>query len=214
MKKQSIAIFGTAIFLALGMAACTPKASETDKPVSPAVTDNSVSSALTDNSASSATAAQVPNPVTEYATIEEAQTAAGFTIKVPSAPEGYEVSRIAVIAGTEGVAVSDGEAGADSEAGIGAPGGAKTNPIIEITYSNGSEEITYRTAQGDGSDLSGDYEEYAESNTLTVGDVQVETRGAEGKVSVATWSSAGLDHSLTGNGLAAGDVEAAVGSVQ
>lgn len=220
MKKQSILILCIAVVLAVVMAACAPLTSPEDesKPASGgAVSDGGM---------------QVPNPITEYDTIEAAAAAAGFEVKVPTAlPEGYTVSRIVVIAGTagggyqadpedtsvSGVQVAD-ATDVDVPGGtgaIGGSGGTKGDAIVEVTWANGEDTIVYRVAKETGADLSGDYTEYAENATITVGDWSVQTRGNEGKVNVATWSADGFDHALSINpGGEVSTVESIIGSLQ
>lgn len=102
---------------------------------------------------------QIPDPFVDCKTIDKAEQLADFKIFLPeNMPEGYTESAIRVIKGE----------------------------MIEVIYLNSDNEICIRKAKGD-ENISGDYNEYAEANTITVGDLQITTKGADGKVNVATW---------------------------
>lgn len=115
---------------------------------------------------------QIPNPYVECETIAEAEKIAGFTMTLPEkTPQGYVQGLIQ----------------------------AMQNEMIQVDYKNGEKEIQIRKAKGNG-DISGDYNEYAEKNTLTVGSLQVSTRGNNGKVNVATWVDGEFTYSISGAG--------------
>lgn len=112
---------------------------------------------------------QIPNPFVECKTIADAEKIAGFKIAVPEKmPEGYQQHAILAI----------------------------ENDLIEIDYVNGKDEITIRKGKGS-EDISGDYNSYKETNTLTVGNLQITTKGEGGKVNVATWVDG--DYSFAAN---------------
>lgn len=96
--------------------------------------------------------AQIPNPWTwtEYASIEDAEATVGFDVTLPELPDGYALSYIQAL----------------TERGL-----------LEITYENESgDELSIRKAPGDG-DISGDYNDYAQSDTITVSDREVTLKG-------------------------------------
>lgn len=133
---------------------------------------------------------EVANPFVEYETMDEAQEAAGFTINVPDkVPEGYTLSTIRVI----------------------------ENDLADITYLNGENEITFRQAKGS-EDISGDYNEYSETNEVKVGDIQVTTKGNDGVVNVAVWTNGDYSYSIgannDGEGLLLSDVIDMISSIQ
>lgn len=104
---------------------------------------------------------QIPNPFIEYATLEEAEAAVGIKVTAPSKlPEGYTQKVI--------YAVDD--------------------YMVEVIYSKGENEICFRQAKGAG-DISGDYSEYSEVNTVTINGMEVTTKGNNSKVNVAIWTS-------------------------
>lgn len=129
----------------------------------------------TENRDSDAT--QIPNPITEYKTVEDAEKATSFKAKLPSKlPDGYKMSFISVISGE----------------------------ILNIFYSSGTNEICYRMAKGD-EDISGDYNIYDDILAVQIGGLAVTVRGSGGLYSSAVWhdgefscslySTTGLDES-------------------
>lgn len=133
---------------------------------------------------------RIPNPFIECATLEEAAGLAGFTLTVPDTVEGYAYKQIFVI----------------------------ENEMLEVVYTNderssesedlSGEETDYESKdfcvrKGTGSeDISGDYNDYSETGTISVGDLQVTTKGNDGKVNVALWKDGDYSFSIvTGKGL-------------
>lgn len=114
---------------------------------------------------------QIPNPFVDCETLEEAQELADFDIFLPgSMPKGYGLTAIRAVKDT----------------------------MIEIIYNNGSKEIRIRKGTGS-EDISGVYNEYGETDTVTVGGVAVTIKGEGGKVNVASWFECGFAFSLTIN---------------
>lgn len=112
---------------------------------------------------------EIPNPFTEYATLDEAAKAVGFDISVPDAIDGY----------TERIIRAE----VDSK-------------MLEVIYQNGeSDEIRIRKAVG-AEDISGDLNEYAQSNTAAIGDLSVTMKGENDLVTLATWISNGYTYSI------------------
>ena len=111
---------------------------------------------------------QIANPFVDCDTLEDACALAGFDISVPETIEGYEKPVNRAI----------------------------ENDLIEIIYQNGDNEIRIRKALGD-EDISGDYNEYAENSTITQEDLEIATRGAEGKINVATWVKGDYTYSVS-----------------
>ncbi|HEX3028228.1 MAG TPA: DUF4367 domain-containing protein, partial [Clostridia bacterium] len=112
---------------------------------------------------------EIPNPLVNYNTLDEARTAVGFTFAVPSAlPDGYKMGDIIVI----------------------------SNELAEIFYRNGDKEILYRTAKGN-EDISGNYTVYDEVKTITVGNTGVIVKGKGDSINLATWTKGGISYSLS-----------------
>ena len=111
---------------------------------------------------------QIANPFVDYATLEEAAQAAGFTLKVPNVKEGS----VPVIQVMDGV-------------------------MIQFIFvdENGDPSLYIRKEAGD-EDISGDYNEYPEITTETVGDRTVTVKGSDGKVSVAIWTANGYSYAV------------------
>ena len=113
--------------------------------------------------------AQAGNPFTDYDTLEEAVKATGIEMSVPDSIAGYTKRRVCVM-------FSD---------------------MIEVSYLNdaGEDEYVIRKAKGT-DDPSGDYNEYAETNELVVGDNTVTVKGNDGKVSLAVWTDGTYAYSV------------------
>lgn len=119
---------------------------------------------------------QIPSPFIEYATLQEAEAAVGIKVMVPSKlPEGYTQKVIYAV----------------------------ENDMVQIMYSNGENEICFRQAKGVG-DISGDYNEYSEINTVTINGVEVTTKGNNNKVNVAIWTSGDYAFSIGADALGTG----------
>lgn len=111
---------------------------------------------------------KIPNPFTECETMDEAAKLAGFDLEAPDAIDGKERTAIRVLA----------------ESGL-----------VEVSYGSEEERVVIRKAAGS-EDISGDYREYAESNTVDVGDIQVATKGENGQVQLAVWTNNGYTYSI------------------
>lgn len=110
---------------------------------------------------------QIPNPFTEYETIDEALKAVKFNALYPAnAPEGYEVSDIFVMSGE----------------------------MLQIVYKNADNEIMYRTQKGT-EDISGDCNTFKSTQALKVGDITASVRTSDNGMSVI-WTSNGLTYSV------------------
>ena len=111
---------------------------------------------------------QIPNPFVDYETIEDAVKAAGFAFNLPAMNGSLKPS----------VQVMDGK-------------------MIQVIFSdeNGDPQVYLRKQAGD-EDISGDYNEYAEITTETVGDHTVTLKGNDGKVSTAIWTANGYSYAV------------------
>jgi hypothetical protein len=112
---------------------------------------------------------QIPNPFEDFQTIDEAEKSAGFEISdIKSIPDTYSLTAIRAI----------------------------ENDLIELIYQDGENEIRVRKAKGN-EDISGDYNEYKDSNTVEINNASVTMKGNDGKVSVATWVDGDYSYSIT-----------------
>lgn len=111
---------------------------------------------------------KIPNPYVDCSTLEDASALAGFEFSVPDAIENYSERIIRAI----------------------------PDDMIEVIYNNGDKEIRIRKASGK-EDISGDYNDYDEENTVKSDNLEIVTRGTEGKIYVATWVNGDYTYSLT-----------------
>lgn len=117
----------------------------------------------------------MPNPFEEVDTLKEAAEKAGFEISVPDAPSEYPDRIIRVIEGE----------------------------MIEVVYADNAkttEDAVYegfriRKAAGT-DDVSGDYNDYADEKTVTVGEYSVTLRGDGETWAVAVWTSNGYSYAV------------------
>ncbi len=111
------------------------------------------------NTGATASGEQLPNPIVSYDTLADAAKVTGFELAAPDAVDGYDTRTIQVV----------------------------DDKMIQVTYTKGEDQLLIRKAAGAG-DISGDYTEYAENNTVPVGSLSVLMKGEKGMVSVATWA--------------------------
>ena len=103
--------------------------------------------------------AQIPNPFTEYSTIDEAVKTLSFTAPVPQTlPEGYTFDCTSVMG----------------------------NDFLQIMYKNGEKELTYRVAKSK-DDISGDYNVYDNVQTEKIGGYTVALKD-NGSTANAVWT--------------------------
>lgn len=117
---------------------------------------------------------QIPNPWTEYKSVDEAKKAVNFEAPVPTkVTDGYKLDYISTL---------DGE-------------------LLQLVYRNADDkQISYRAAKGNG-DISGDYNVYDTSEELQVGGKTVTVKGIGGKYYLAIWEDGESAYSL---GMSAG----------
>ena len=122
---------------------------------------------------------QIPNPWTNYASLDEAEAAAGFDLAIPDAVDGCSEKQFRAM-------------------------DADGDKLIEVIYASGENEIArIRKAPG-AEDISGDCNAYAEQTELTSGDAAVTMKGADGLVQLAIWQADGYTYAVSvENGLTA-----------
>lgn len=121
---------------------------------------------------------EIPNPFTEYASMAEAEAAAGFSLTVPEAMN-------------------------DSKRTIRTMTGDDNTAMIEVIYCNDNEdegtdeksEIRIRKAVGS-EDISGDYTNYSENFTVMIENIPVSIKGENGKIQLATWTNGDYTYSI------------------
>ena len=112
----------------------------------------------------------VPNPYEIVDTLDEASKIAGFTLSVPASYEDYKKQVIQAI----------------------------EDDMIEVIYYDENSEhegLRIRKAKGT-DDISGDYNEYKDVETVKVGDFQITEKGSEGSISVATWNDGTYSYAI------------------
>lgn len=122
---------------------------------------------------------EIADPFTEYASLDEAATAAGFSLMAPETMNNY------------------------SERIIRAMTDEDNATMIEVIYCNDDEngetdeenEIRVRKAAGN-EDISGDYTDYSENSTITVENIPVSIKGDNGKIRLATWTNGDYTYSI------------------
>lgn len=111
---------------------------------------------------------QIPNPWVECTSLEEAGKLAGFSFTAPDALEGYPEKYIAVI----------------------------ENEIAEVIFSNEDDaEVCLRKGVGT-EDISGDYNDYAVTETQTVDGKTLTCKGDGSLVYNVTWTDGTYAYSI------------------
>ena len=101
----------------------------------------------------------IPNPFVDYETLDAAAQAAGFALTAPETVEGYSDKLIQVM----------------------------SNSMIQIIFLDGDDNRLFVRKEAGDADISGDYNNYAEENIVTVGEYSVTLKGNNGTVSTAIW---------------------------
>lgn len=111
---------------------------------------------------------QIPNPWTECATLADAAALTGYDFTVPDSVDGYTDISITVLTDEQ---------------------------LTEVQYSSGNARLCLRKAPGS-DDISGDYNQYAESNAVDVDGRSVTLQGNDGQVQLATWLDGDYTYSI------------------
>ena len=112
----------------------------------------------------------VPNPYEIVDTLDEASKIAGFNLSVPATYGDYKKQVIQAI----------------------------EDDMIEVIYYDENSEhegLRIRKAKGT-DDISGDYNEYKDVETVKVGDFEVTEKGSEGNISVAIWNDGTYSYAI------------------
>jgi hypothetical protein len=143
--------------------------------------------ACSSKKAAASSSAQIANPFVTCETMQDAAKLAGFEMTVPESVEGYPDRTIQAVKGS----------------------------MIQVFFKSGDQELLLRKAAGK-DDVSGDYNKYDETNTLSVGSLSVTVKGNSGTVSVATWTSGDCAYAIdvTGTGVSQDLITSLVQSIQ
>ena len=201
MKSKKWMALVLCAVLALSLVACGTSGNNTQNDTTDDTTNSttddttndtgSTNSGTTDTDTSTDTAdgsTEIANPYVDCETLEEAGELAGFDISVPDEIDGgYTQGTIQAV----------------------------ENEMTQVIYTTeAGEEITLRKGTGT-EDISGDYNEYAEENTLDVDGTSVTARGSDGLVYAATWTDGTYTYAITASaGLESDSVSALVPSIQ
>ena len=114
-------------------------------------------------------AVQRPNPFTDCDSLTAAEKLAGFQLNLPDAVDGSDHRVFRAI----------------------------KNDLLEVIYQKGETEVArIRKALG-ADDVSGDYTDYAQVNTVSVDDVSVTMKGENGLVALAIWTRDGYTYAVS-----------------
>lgn len=136
---------------------------------------------------------QIPNPWESYDTADAAANAAGFTLTAPEAISGSSAKTYQVMNSGDGEVIF---------------------AILFETEADGERAAYIRKAPG-ADDISGDYNDYAETETLDVNSRSVTMKGNDGLVNLALWTDGGYSYALNvSEGLSRSDIAALVAEIQ
>ena len=123
------------------------------------VASDAASTAGSASSSATSDTAQIPNPWADCTTLADAAALTGYDFTVPDSVDGYPDVTIAVL---------------------------ESEQLTEVQYSSGNARLCLRKAPGS-DDISGDFNQYAESNAVDVDGRSVTLQGNDGQVQLATW---------------------------
>ncbi len=112
---------------------------------------------------------QIPNPIQDHATVQEAKEAAGIDAALPTVPQSYQLTGIQTI----------------------------SNTILQLVYQTpDGAGVTLRAANGDG-DISGDYNRYAVEQPLQTETFTGTLCGDGSAVNCAVWTDGSVAYSIS-----------------
>lgn len=142
--------------------------------------------------ASSEANMNVANPWTDCGSLEDASKIAGFEMTIPESVDGYPNTFVQ----------------------------AMQDKMIQVFFCDKDMDAADRSdvlvRKGAGTDdISGDYNEYSQTESAEMGGKNVTLRGNDNKIFNVTWNSDGYAYSIVADkGLERDDVEAIVGTVK
>ena len=111
----------------------------------------------------------VPNPFVEVKTLDEAYKIAGFNLSVPTTYGDYKKQVIQAI----------------------------EDDMVEVIYFNDTDNEGLRIRKAKGTDdISGDYNEYKNVETVKVGEYDVTEKGDEGNIFIVTWTDGTYSYAI------------------
>ena len=112
---------------------------------------------------------QIANPFVDYETLDAAAKAAGFSLTAPETVKGWDGEKVIQV---------------------------MSNSMIQIIFHDADDNRLFVRKEAGDMDISGDYNVYAEENTVTVGMYSVTLKGSDGMVSTAIWTSNGYSYAV------------------
>ena len=112
---------------------------------------------------------QIANPFVDYETLDAAAQAAGFVLTAPETVEGYSDKLIQVM----------------------------SNSMVQIIFLDSDDNRLFVRKEAGDADISGDYNNYNEVSTVTVGVYSVTLKGDNGTVSTAIWTNDGYSYAVS-----------------
>jgi hypothetical protein len=141
----------------------------------------------------------MPNPWSDWASLDEAAAAAGFSLAVPDRSAEYAYRAFRTLKNADGTCLFE---------------------VLDRTSEDGAgpayKEIRIRKSNESG-EISGDYNNYPETREISVGSRRVTVRGANGKISAAAWTDGGYTYSVgfyVGNGVTESTAESVIAAIQ
>lgn len=129
---------------------------------------------------------QIPSPFADCASLDEAAQAAGFPLTAPESVNGSLLKNVQTM-GTE---------------------------MIQVFYGEGDNQVCIRKGPGS-EDISGDYNVYEQTTTVTVNEMTVLMKGENDFVHLAIWSHNGYTYAiLARSGMSADTMTALIHSVK
>jgi len=114
-------------------------------------------------------AVQIANPFVDYETLDAAVKAAGFELTAPETVDGWDGENVIQV---------------------------MSNSMIQIIFHDADDNRLFVRKEAGDMDISGDYNIYAEENTVTVGAYSVTLKGNDGMVSTAIWTSGDYSYAV------------------
>ena len=86
--------------------------------------------------------------------------------------------------------------------------------MIEVICRNGENEVRIRKSTGS-DDISGDYNQYAEEQTVVLGKIQVTEKGDNSKINTAAWADGDYAYAVSADaGMDSGELEQMIQAIQ
>lgn len=149
--------------LTFSITACSKSSKEDQEPEQPEISEETE---IDEDDEEEKT--ELPNPIVEYETVDEAAKNLDFEPIIPNIPKDYVISSVCVI---------DGE-------------------LFQATFKNEEEELCYRMAEGD-EDISGDYNEYEETQEVEVFGKEATLKGNGDEIYLMNWCDDEFTYSIS-----------------